>query len=412
MIYVEFFDRNPLENVCSCLAAMPEKVIMIGSEKKIMKKQQMRFKRILEGRGIETEFINMEADEENMQHQIEVLTSVVNAYDDCVFDLTGGDELSLVAAGIIYERYREQKKIRLQRVSIKTNMVLDCEIDGKSSKSPMPELSIEENILLYGGDVIYSSDGCANVTSVWEDSESFFKDVDRIWDVARQDPKAWSSHIGKMALAESHRDSQKSDELTTVLDTEKNKGIGFFVNFDILNQLTKNNLIAYEFKKGCFQIQYKNEQVKKCMSKEGMALEMKVYVTAKRLKQDGNPLYNDVMNGVVIDWDGNLTQMGNPYNEMDVCLMKGSIPIFISCKSGDVSLDELFKLSSVGEHFGSVYAKKILFANHLPVKKEARQHMINRAKDLGIFIVEKAHQLSEEAFCATVESLYKNQKNA
>lgn len=54
-------------------------------------------------------------------------------------------------------------------------------------------------------------------------------------------------------------------------------------------------------------ISYKDEQVKKCLTKAGQALEMKIYTTAKDLlDKDGVPVYDDAMNGVVIDWDGEL----------------------------------------------------------------------------------------------------------
>ena len=39
------------------------------------------------------------------------------------------------------------------------------------------------------------------------------------------------------------------------------------------------------------------------------------------------------------------------------------IPIFISCKNGQVLVEELYKLNTVAERFGGDYAKKILIVS-------------------------------------------------
>ena len=396
MVYIEFFDCIPLENICSCLSAMPEKVIMIVNDKKRMGKHQVRYQRILEGRGIETEFILFNAAKNNIQHQIEVLSSIVEKYNDCVFDLTGGEELSLVAAGIVYERYHDKKNLRLQRVNIRNNTVMDCEIDGVSEESPMPELTLEENILLYGGDIVYASETDGIGTSVWEDSEEFFRDVDKIWEIARKNPFSWAQQIGDLAFAERHRDVYESTALTTVFKPQAQSNTSFSIDDDIMDGLKKEGLIGYINEHNVFCISYKNEQVKKILNKEGLAMEMKIYVTAKRMYEDGNPMFHDVRNGVVIDWDGQIAKEGNTINEIDVCLMKGCMPVFISCKSGKVDVSELFKLNAVGEHFGGAYAKKVLMTNALPTEKGADHFIINRASDMGIRLIRNVHTFDDD----------------
>jgi len=138
-----------------------------------------------------------------------------------------------------------------------------------------------------------------------------------------------------------------------------------------------------------------------------MALEMKVYVTAKRVKKDGHPVYHDVQNGVVIDWNGDVKEAGNTCNEVDVCMMRGNIPIFVSCKCGDVSTEELFKLNSVGNHFGNIYAKKVLIMNQPASNGEFQTYFLHRAEDMGIQVIFNAHTLSEEEFSRRIETICK-----
>ncbi|MBQ3004644.1 MAG: hypothetical protein IJD88_01815 [Clostridia bacterium] len=69
------------------------------------------------------------------------------------------------------------------------------------------------------------------------------------------------------------------------------------------------------------------------------------------------------MTGVVIDWDGklhdeNTEKVLDTENEIDVLMMHGVIPVFVSCKSSSVDSNELYKLNTIAEKFGGPYAKK------------------------------------------------------
>lgn len=55
-----------------------------------------------------------------MQTIIDALSMFVEQYDDCVFDLTGGEDLYLVASGIVSERYRD-KNIQMHRFNIRNS---------------------------------------------------------------------------------------------------------------------------------------------------------------------------------------------------------------------------------------------------------------------------------------------------
>lgn len=67
-----------------------------------------------------------------------------------MFDLTGGDELTLVAVGVIFERYGA-KLPRLFSSHQTSGMLWNG--TGEAHPVPVPQLSIEETALLYGGAV-------------------------------------------------------------------------------------------------------------------------------------------------------------------------------------------------------------------------------------------------------------------
>ena len=155
---------------------------------------------------------------------------------------------------------------------------------------------------------------------------------------------------------------------------------------------------------------YKNAQVKQCLTKAGQALEMTVLRAAMEAREaDGTPSYTDAMTGVFIDWDGEIPSQGGPdtENEIDVLLMHGMVPVFISCKNGQVEMDELFKLGTVADRFGGTYAKKVLVATAL-TDSISTQHLLQRAEDMGIRVVTNLTALDETELLRTVRNLWQN----
>ena len=105
--------------------------------------------------------------------------------------------------------------------------------------------------------------------------------------------------------------------------------------------------------------------------------------------------------GVGIDWDGvvhdPVRRVAETRNEIDVVLMHGTTPLFISCKNGNIGEEELYKLNTVARRFGGPYAKKMLIATDLDRKSPtANRAFIQRAWDMDIFLVTDAAELSGE----------------
>ena len=90
---------------------------------------------------------------------------------------------------------------------------------------------------------------------------------------------------------------------------------------------------------------------------------MKVYKTATETKnQNGAPFYTDLKRSVIIDWDGKIgsSKTGDTKNEIDCIFMQNLVPVFVSCKGGEIDEAELYKLDAVARRFGGKYAKKVL----------------------------------------------------
>ena len=76
--------------------------------------------------------------------------------------------------------------------------------------------------------------------------------------------------------------------------------------------------------------------------------------------------------------------------------MKGSIPIFISCKNGWFDVNELYKLNTVAERFGNEYARTVLVTTELSKTDERAKYLRARAKDMNVRFVEDPDSITEK----------------
>lgn len=406
MTYIEFFDKNATENVCSCLSCVPERVIFIGNNSKQMKKQIDIYQRIFEKRGHSIQFEYRTTPRNDLENAVLLLERLLGIYPDCVFDITGGDELLLLALGIIRERY-PQKNIQIHKFNLQGNTVYDCDMDGNTVCREAPQLTAEEHICIYGGGIQYG-DAADYRTYQWAIDEEFLWDIDLIWSICKQDTRKWNIQTAIFGAVEKVG-KQSDDGLTTTAEVwaikeRMSEGKIYYRHVqEVVDDLLREGLLT-QFTEGndVFTVSYKNKQVKRCLTKAGQALEMKVFTAAKKAADRyGNPIYNDAINGVVMDWDGDLRQMGDhsrfdTENEVDIFLMHGVIPVFISCKNGLVTTEELYKLNTVAERFGGEYSKKALVATALDLQGTSGIHLRQRAQDMNIQLIEDVQDMEDE----------------
>ena len=417
MTYIEFFDKIASENIGACLTYTPDRIIYIGDNSKIMKKHIANYEKVFKARGNNIEFMFRTVSKSNLDNAIELLSEIVEAYNDCVFDVTGGDEMLILALGVVYAKHPD-KNIQIHKFNLKNNTLYDYDKDGKTVFKNTPSLTVEENVRIFGGEVAYGNIN-EQKTYKWNLSTDFINDINLIWNICKNNVRCWNMQIGVLEAAEIVG-TVSEDGLTTVaycpaidyhLAQFKSKYqsvrniIESLLKFGLIKEFSENN-------DNNVTITYKNEQVKKCLTKAGQALEMKVYTLAKALREnDGTPVYNDVVNGVVIDWDGEfhneaVEALYDTENEIDVLLMHGVVPVFVSCKNGAVSSDELYKLNTVAERFGGQYAKRVLVATALESMGESGKYIRQRAKDMNIKLVENVQELDDAEFAKKIKSLW------
>lgn len=418
MTFVEFFDSEVMDNICSSLVYSPAKVIILGENSKLIKKYIERYKRIFEDRGKNVEFAVKTIQKNDLSSITEVLCEIIEKGiindEEFAFDLTGGDDLCLVAMGMVFERYREFG-IQMHRFNLRNNKIYDCDADGNVLKSTdYPQMSVVENIRAFGGDVVFSGEGKG--TFIWNFNKEFIEDVGLMWSIIRYICKyrqsgknygsgAWNAQVNVFEAMEKYGEVENlttKAEINSLKICMASDGKKYKYISKVTEKISQYGLAKIENNGETITVCYKNEQVKRCLTKAGQALELYVYLIALQAKEkDGTPVYNDVMTGVYIDWDGDIhtAQDGcDIENEVDVIMMHGVVPVFVSCKNGKAETDELYKLNAVATKFGGKYVKKVLVATALGSGKSAEYFRL-RARDMNIRLIEPPVLTDEQFFC-------------
>ena len=409
MTIVEFYDSDPIENAVSLLLEGAEKIIYIGYNSKQLKRVIEDYSEIASNKGILVEFDSKTANRNDLLSITTVLENVVEAEKECVFDLSGGDDLYLVAAGIVYERNKD--KVQLHRFNVRNGKLSDCDADGNILKTSFKELSLNEIIRCSGGRIIYDTEEPL-ATHIWDFTPDFVSDVEVLWGLCTKNNRYWNMMISSIG----QNTVYKNDDLLSIE-----------INYNALenslnNKGVNDNYVKEFFKKlsGCgfikdlvitehtLSYKYKNNDIKECLSKAGLLLELFIMIKATALKnEDGSSYYTDALTGVMIDWNDEEIEDRRPVrNEIDVLLVKGLVPVFVSCKNGEVEVDELYKLSTVANRFGGKCAKKVIVAPSIDEMGKKAEYIAERANEMGIKIIKDFDEFTDGKLNSVLKNLY------
>lgn len=416
MVLVEFFDSEPIDNLIGVLTMTPEKVYLVGELKKVTK-QSEKYNDFLVHRSREPIFTPVSVVKNNIDMIVSKLSEIVETSDECCFDLTGGDDVALVSVGMVYEKYKNDKNISLHRYNIQNNTVSFVECTKEESvEHVVPGITVAESVSLHGGSVSPVAFKSAS-SGGWDFTSSVFEaEVNDMWEISCRNPSRWNAVMTILGEWDAINEDSENPLTTTVnvaKVTAAAKGYPNTINTvcRLLFELASVGMIL-NFKRSDEEISftYKNENVKRCLSKAGNILELKTLFTAmKTTDKSGRKTYDEFDMQVCIDWDGTYHENGedekDTENEIDVVLVRGLVPFFISCKNGAVGDDELYKLNTVTRRFGGKYAKKVLVATHLGRSNDSAEYFRQRAKDMGIILIDNVHEMDDNAFMKAMRSL-------
>lgn len=395
MTVIEFFDRWPVENMLSCLTLVPQKVIFVGPHPKT-EEDLSKYRLFLEDKKLNIETDYKRIDVTDLQNIEDVLTDIVLKEKDCIFDLTGGEDLLLVGAGIVYAKFREQAGIKLQQFDMTSGKLLDSDDDGIVARQIRDKISFSDQVVLNGGRIISSSCNKENLTPI------FIQTVDTIWKIAKKAPVKWNKMTGALSVFEKHREATQNPlytelNLPQIMPLVANFGEAKSLLLELLQNLSAMGIVKnLRIKPDRIRYTFSSPEAKHCLAKSGNILELKVFKEAGLCRKENIPYYSDCCTSVLIEWEQN--GHFSTKNEIDVCLMHNLTPVFVSCKNGSVKEEELYKLNSVAEEFGGENVKKVLVINDrdaTDLGADSMKFFRQRAKSMDIILIENARYFNE-----------------
>ena len=386
MTLIECFTDSHIDNVAASVRLQPEKMILVGDGQE-MEGPARRYQKLLKQRGISKDVGEICA----------VLSELLRKDDSFVIDLTGGDEPVIMAVGGALALLDENKRrqIRVERYDYDAGTVVDCLAENRPVSCPPVELSVTELIELHGGSLHPDSwQPPRNCTS---------REIAGLWQVVSEEPKAWNREI--MLLNQFESNSQSGSERRVAVPLEDRREIKDYEEKEatvrkLLERLDRRGVIEDRSSRDELDYTYASDLLRYCTRKAGNALEVKTLLEGRGVTDKGAPFFQDCRMSVSIDWDGVPHHVGEKIpdtrNEIDVVLMHGVVPLFVSCKNGNIEEEELYKLHTVAERFGGPHARKMLIATELDRKSEsADRAFVQRAWDMNVYLVKNAGNMSD-----------------
>ena len=361
IVNIEFFDEEPIDNMMTSLNFQIDKTIFFGYEE-VMADKRTITERFLKKYCHVKEVVFHAFSDCNLQSILKTMRKVIEqekaAKNEVFFDLTGGEELLLIAFGMLAESFKAPMHlfdVELQKLTeLNDENVTPISQAAKARKIP---LTLDGFIEMRGGVINYNLQ--KDVKKL--DDPEFTAYVEKLWDISSKYGERWNLFAdfirrccipdanfnvdisGKQVLAA----LRKTGRFRSVREAER-----------ILKDLAEAEILEGFFQnKDRLSFRYKSDKMKELLWDAGSILEMHTFMTEREHADDCRV-------GVHLDWDGVIYNHSgkDTLNEIDVLSLHGVIPTFISCKNGSVNQMALYELETVADKFGGKYAKKVIAA--------------------------------------------------
>ena len=381
---VELFDKEPVENVYAAIAFQPERVVFAGDAHLMSDIRQQRLRLFFERQGLQAELLLYPVRTDDVEQIAAVLDDITTAFDDCVCDVTGGTDLLLVSVGMLCER----RRLPAMFFNIRTGEFVNvCRCEALAGRFTPPVISTENLLVLAGGSYLRHG----HYDPLLEDPE-IREQVEAVWQLIAHDLGVWNKQAAYFQQAARGDKDGEEAELTIHAPVHIHINFKTIVHCQprFMRELEEIGVLQnYRMENGRVHYTYANAMYKRLLSDAGVWLELYTYYTAQRTN-----FFDDVQTSVIIDWDSRGRE-NSTINEIDNIIIKGIVPLFISCKIGAPSVLAINEIDGIARRFGGVLARPVLVtASSL---EEASPYTAQRARDMGVTVLEVGG-MSRQAF--------------
>lgn len=368
---IELYDKEPILNIIAACAFRPEpeNIVFLGSftDTQWVRNMKAWVAGFLRDRGIKSDVHFVDVDTGDCSQIIETLFEIEKEYDDCVLEVSGGSDLSLLAAGM----FAENADVPIFYFDVDAQCFADVRDMTSANNFAVPVFSAEEIFSL-------ASAGVTGHGHFRRDSldMSVRYDAREIWYIFLANRSKWH----QIVIFFQNANYEDGNELV-LNHNGVSKGLSAQERANVAKQLEAAGIIHNLSVKGNhIGFVFKNQLVKKVLTDAGAALEIFTYSCIKR-----NPdIFSDCEINICIDWDGD--GPSETKNEIDVVAVSDAAPLFISCKSGKLDSDHLNELYTIRGRFGGILSKAVLMTADDSTSTQSGT-LRQRARDMQIALI-------------------------
>ncbi len=363
---IELYDERPIENVLASEVFRPGRTVFLcPAEIAQDRRVQEKVRSYLKHRGLDTEAVFLESSMYNSGKLLKQLRSVCEKYGDCMMDITGGTDAALFAGGLLCAG----QELPVFTYSRRRNRFFNIHGADFADDLPCTVLhDVEDCILMAGGSARAGRVDNGILAGYMDKIDPFFALYLRF-------RTQWTKIVNYIQLASQSEKDSLNVEAAPVLTGSRGAKVNAPV--DCLLALEKIGFLRDVRPGDPVSFSFLDLQVRAWLRDIGSVLELYIY---KACLDTG--IFNDVRTSVIVSWDGDGKQP-EVTNEIDVMAMKGVTPVFISCKTCEITTEALNELAILRDRFGGNGAKAAIVT-----ARSCRAITRSRAAELDIDVID------------------------
>ena len=367
---IELYDERPIENVLASEVFRPERTVFLcPAEVAQDKTLQEKLRRYLTHRGLTGEAVFLESSLYRSDRILRQLRRVVSEYEDCALDITGGTDAALFACG----QFCAEADIPVFTYARRNGRFYNIHNAPFADELPCTvSHCVEDCFLMTGGTMRTGRVDNAVLSRYLPQFEPFFR-------IFLRYRTRWNQIVKYFQLVS--QDTLRQPDALSIrakCKVKTERGGSLSVCPDCLRELEAMGFLReLRIEKDSLSFSFADAQIRTWLRDIGSVLELYVY----KLCLDSG-LFHDVRTSVVVDWEGGGAR-NNVTNEIDVMATRGVLPLFLSCKTCEVSTEALNELAVLRDRFGGKGAKAAIVT-----AKNCGDLARHRASELEIDVID------------------------
>ena len=363
---IELYDENPIENVLGTEMFRPKTTVLLCPQEEASG-MKTSLEKYFRHRKCSTRLVVVPVSLVDASKVEKRLREVLQEYEDCTIDISGGTDAALFAAGavggdtsVITFSRRKNSFFEIRNAPFARSCPCTVRLDARSC------------FLMAGGTLLPGREDSRELKTRTDE-------IDRLFAVFRRFSMIWNRQVSYIQRISSSEPGNLEARGERVIRGEQGT---LTVSEELLRALHGEGLIrdlqVTETQAG---FSFPDETVRFWLRDIGAVLELIVFKTCLEAG-----CFDDVVLSAVVNWEGGKNQRNAVTNEIDVVAVRGIHPVFISCKTNEIRTEALNELAILRDRFGGKYARAMIVTSANATASRALSRM--RASELNIEVVE------------------------